>query len=745
MQGKLYSSPLTAAGSNWINPANALSLLGGYAEYPENATPTTWLSLTNWGNRAINDLSAAITGIGVTLYAPSVPPAATVNFGRVARVFRGNVGDMVTNAPEVFDLNGSTYYGDAATTAGTRVITVIHDFGALVAVDSAQISARTDSFAGWEFDSSNDGTTWTTVPRSGFGSITGGDWSDTYPATSAVTARYFRATISDDNFGSGQARIYEFKLYNGVTLLTPGYVGGGATPIRLEIALTKDGSTMVGTSKFVEVGTAGGVFELGGESDLWGTTVSEAEYESASFGFLIRRPQTVDSPYSLRRVDAVVRTVWFDFVPVPGMRPASLQNALLGKQADRDTRGTPTIRTRSFAIRPVPNNENKEFMFAGDLVGDFAVAYEEGQFSANFDPSFDEMGLLLASVVGKPVTSLVSTGVFRHTFNLNTKGQADPQFYTAQYGDVNHAEEALTAVVNAINLEWSGKRSMSGSVSGFTRRVDGTLTACQAGANCVQSIAAVTGAPTSFKLRFKGAETAAITVAGISNTTIQTALLALSTIGAGNVVVTGASAPFTVTFQGALAGVAQPLIEVASFVGGTAPTMPITMTTPGGYTEVPFTPILAGHISAFVSPTVAGLATLGNKVGTTLKGSFSLDGRYKPVEYTDAAQASFGAIAETDIKLVTKLTVNADDANGAFETDARNRADRFARIIATGADITVGNPYSLIIDMACRVSMIGDIKDEGDVVARDYELGARYDAAWGQAAQIVLINGVASY
>jgi hypothetical protein len=219
----------------------------------------------------------------------------------------------------------------------------------------------------------------------------------------------------------------------------------------------------------------------------------------------------------------------------------------------------------------------------------------------------------------------------------------------------------------------------------------------------------------------------------------------LPTIGAGNVVVTGATAPFTVTFQGTLAGQTLPIIEVASFVGGTAPTLPITITTPGGYTELPFNPILAGHISAFVSPTVAGLATLGNKIGTTLKGSFSLDGRYSPVEYTDAAQASFGSVAETGINLVTKLTVNADDANSAFETDARNRADRFARVIATGADITAGNPHTLILDMACRVSMVGDIKDEGVVVARDYELGARFDAAWGQAAQIVLINGVASY
>lgn len=745
MQGKLYSSPQLAAGTNWLNPSDALSIGSGYAQYPELTTPSSWLSLTDWSNRRINDNSAAITGLGVTLYADAVPSAPAVNFGRVARVYRGNAADMVANAPEVYDGNGATYYGDATTTAGTRVITVIHDFGDLAAVTSAQISARTDSFAGWEFDSSVDGVTWVTVPRSGFIAIANGDWSDTYPATSTVTARYFRATISDDNAGSGQARVYKFELFNGATLLTPGYVGGASAPIRLEIAVTKDGSTAVGTPKFVEVGSAGGVFELGGDADLWGTTVTEAEFEAATFGFLVRRPQTVDSAYTLRRVDALVRTVWFDFVPVPEMRPAALQNALLGKQTDRDTRANPTIRTKSFAIRPVPNNENKEFVFAGDLVpGDYATVYEEGQFSTPVDPSFDEMGLLLANLIGKPVTTTVSAGVYRHTFNLNAKGQADPQHYTVQYGDPNHAEEALTAMINAFNLEWTGKRSISGSVSGFTRKVDGTLTAIQAGANCVQSLGAPSGAPTSFKLRFKGAETGAITVSGLSSSTIQTALQALSTIGSGNATVTG-SGPYVVTFAGALAGVPQPIIEVASFVGGTAPAIAVSITTPGGYTEVPFNPLLAGHISAYVSPTVGGLSSAPNKVGTLLKGSFSLDGRYKPVEYTDAAQASFGAVSETGMKMVTKITVNADDANGAFETDARNRAERFARIIATGPEITAGNPYSLIIDMACKVSMIGEIQDEGEVVSRDFELSARPDASWGQTAQFVLINGVAAY
>ena len=98
----------------------------------------------------------------------------------------------------------------------------------------------------------------------------------------------------------------------------------------------------------------------------------------------------------------------------------------------------------------------------------------------------------------------------------------------------------------------------------------------------------LTGTPTSgtFKLQFKGQRTAAIQF-NAAAAAIVSALEALSTIGTGGVTATGTLATPTfavvVTFAGSQAARAQPLLEVveAAFVGGTAPALTPTETTPG--------------------------------------------------------------------------------------------------------------------------------------------------------------------
>lgn len=103
----------------------------------------------------------------------------------------------------------------------------------------------------------------------------------------------------------------------------------------------------------------------------------------------------------------------------------------------------------------------------------------------------------------------------------------------------------------------------------------------------VQSIA-ITGGPTggTFTITYSGQTTAAI-VYNATAAQVQTALTALSNLGAGQVTCTGGPLPTTavaVTFGGTLAG-----IDVAPFTasgalltGGTTPAVVVTTTTPGG-------------------------------------------------------------------------------------------------------------------------------------------------------------------
>lgn len=108
----------------------------------------------------------------------------------------------------------------------------------------------------------------------------------------------------------------------------------------------------------------------------------------------------------------------------------------------------------------------------------------------------------------------------------------------------------------------------------------------ESGTNEVQTLT-ITGTPTggTFRLTFNGVETANIAY-NAAAATVQSALEAISSIGAGNVACGGGDlpgSPVTITFQGALAAEPHNLIKVtnAAFTGGTSPAGSVALTTPG--------------------------------------------------------------------------------------------------------------------------------------------------------------------
>ena len=120
----------------------------------------------------------------------------------------------------------------------------------------------------------------------------------------------------------------------------------------------------------------------------------------------------------------------------------------------------------------------------------------------------------------------------------------------------------------------------------FLRGALGTASSTTtSGQSEVQTIT-ISGSPTggTFTLSYRGQTTTAIAY-NAAAAAVDSALEALSTIGAGNVVVGGGpgpATPWTVTFGGALASTnARPLTAASSLTGGTNPAIAITETTPG--------------------------------------------------------------------------------------------------------------------------------------------------------------------
>jgi hypothetical protein len=98
----------------------------------------------------------------------------------------------------------------------------------------------------------------------------------------------------------------------------------------------------------------------------------------------------------------------------------------------------------------------------------------------------------------------------------------------------------------------------------------------------------VSGSPTSFTLSFGGSAPTSSIAGNADAAAVQAALEALSTIGAGNVIVSGAAGgPYTVSFTGALGSKDVASLIVSSVTGGTSPAVTVATTQAGGLHQGP--------------------------------------------------------------------------------------------------------------------------------------------------------------
>lgn len=126
-----------------------------------------------------------------------------------------------------------------------------------------------------------------------------------------------------------------------------------------------------------------------------------------------------------------------------------------------------------------------------------------------------------------------------------------------------------------------------------------------AGTNEVQTVT-ISGSPTggNITLSFRGAPTDPL-AHNASAATVQDALESLSTIGAGNVIVTGsAGGPYTVTFVNGLGQRNVDTLGVShALTGGTTPNVAVAVTTPGVNSHFPDGYIPSGTVIGRVTAT----------------------------------------------------------------------------------------------------------------------------------------------
>ncbi|MBI4801082.1 MAG: hypothetical protein HY796_01025 [Elusimicrobia bacterium] len=147
--------------------------------------------------------------------------------------------------------------------------------------------------------SNASGTNWTTPAN-----ITDGS-NDTWATYNTTTQDWLKVT----NFGFS---IPDGATIKGVTVKREGHGHSAydAAAREYQMALTKDGSTVTGTSKTALAlpDATDNVVNVGGATDMWGATLSTTEVNSSNFGILIRDDDTTATELAF---DAMTVTITY--------------------------------------------------------------------------------------------------------------------------------------------------------------------------------------------------------------------------------------------------------------------------------------------------------------------------------------------------------------------------------------------------------------------------------------------------
>lgn len=176
--------------------------------------------------------------------------------------------------------------------------------------------------------------------------------------------------------------------------------------------------------------------------------------------------------------------------------------------------------------------------------------------------------------------------------------------------------------------------------------------------------------------------------------------------------------------------------EVNADLIGKAMTDGITMTAAPGV--VALKPVMPTQVSVYMADTYAGLAG-ASALTRVIKADWQISDRFAPLWVLSGTTSWVGQV-ETEPKLSLSLTVEADAEGMGLLSTVRTGATKFIRIKAVSDIIETTVPYTLQIDTAVKIGDIDNFSDEDGVYAIGYSMQGAYDATWGKATEIVVIN-----
>lgn len=349
----------------------------------------------------------------------------------------------------------------------------------------------------------------------------------------------------------------------------------------------------------------------------------------------------------------------------------------------------------------------------------------------------------LASNISQPTISTVGTNGRTWDFSSNVDSFDTPQTYTLDIGSPIRAGRVTGAICDELQLTFK-RDSVDVAGSFIAQQYQDNVNPTGNAVYTVSFTGTVSGGTWDFTY---STQTATIPYNATANAA-QALIGALSTVGGGNVYVTGGPGPasYVIQFVGALGNqviAGTPTVSGTNLTG-TTPGVALATTQAGvAVTTQKAANVFPGGVDIFVDATSAGLGT--TKLLRVLQADWKMSGRWSPLWAINSQNASYAATVEKAPDVTLKLKMVADGAGMAYLAAMRAASvpTYFFQISVTGAAMPApdqAHNYAFTLQMAGQVESPDDMGDTDGAETVDWTFRCVPDATWGRALRVQVTN-----
>lgn len=428
---------------------------------------------------------------------------------------------------------------------------------------------------------------------------------------------------------------------------------------------------------------------------------------------------------------------------MPLTRASVFEIVQLGAESmvDPGTAVAATKKLQGLGYKLTPKLETSRFRPNGFKYDTLVIPGKEWtEYAVDGRVDYDNLRYALASVINSPTISTLGTNGRTWLFESSSNSPDVLTTYTVETGSQVRASRSTGLVFNSLELSFKRDEAMvSGSC--LARELIDNIYITGPQVNTLAFTGTVSGG--TFTVT-KGAATSAAIPYNATADAVQLAMWNMSTIGPGNVFVSGGPGPasYVVQWGGSLAGAAVTLTATGTSLTGTTPGITVNATQAfAAVTDVVALPINPGSVNVYVDSAFASIGT--TKLTRVLEATISISDRVSQLWVLNSANASYAAMVEGPPNVTMKLKMEANAAGMAYFTNIRAGSTVFIRVESVGPNLPApdaAQTYLFRWDMAAKVESPDSMDDTDGAYTIDWTFRGVHDATMGKMLSVRMQN-----